>query len=141
MAVDAMVSVHHGDPRTLKALFLGELWRGRDNLRVSLRVPLTLGSLPGLAIPVLTLGALLITAGGILAAPWLGLAIAAAGLALLVMLAVPRAAMLFWRSPVSARGAVGALRAVSFSAFYNLGRAIALVARAGHGVRRAPLRV
>ena len=28
-------SVHFGDPQTLKALFFGELWRGRDNLRVT----------------------------------------------------------------------------------------------------------
>ena len=30
-------NVHHGDPRTLSQVFFGELWRGRDNVRVSLR--------------------------------------------------------------------------------------------------------
>jgi hypothetical protein len=53
-----MVSVHYGDPGTLKALFLGELWRGRDSLKVTLRAPLTLRSIPGVAIPLLTLASL-----------------------------------------------------------------------------------
>ena len=30
-------NIHHGDPRTLREVFFGELWRGRDNLRVSFR--------------------------------------------------------------------------------------------------------
>jgi glycosyltransferase involved in cell wall biosynthesis len=46
VAVDAMVNVHYGDPRSLRALFRGELWRGRDNLRVTLRGPLTWRALP-----------------------------------------------------------------------------------------------
>ena len=32
-------NVHHGDPASLARVFLGELWRGRDNARVSLRTP------------------------------------------------------------------------------------------------------
>ena len=38
------VSVHYGDPRTLGAVFTGEMWRGRDNLRVTLRPPMNLRS-------------------------------------------------------------------------------------------------
>jgi cellulose synthase/poly-beta-1,6-N-acetylglucosamine synthase-like glycosyltransferase len=137
MAVDEMVNVHHGDPRTLSALFLGELWRGRDNLRVSLRVGLTLRSLPGLLIPVLTLIALVITVSGIVAAPWLVMPVAAVGFAALLLLAVPRAALLIRRTPSRARNLVAFSQALSFSTVYNFGRALALVARAGHGVRRA----
>ena len=32
-------NVHHGDPASIAAVFRGELWRGRDNARVSLRTP------------------------------------------------------------------------------------------------------
>jgi GT2 family glycosyltransferase len=35
-------SAHFGDPSSLRALFFGELWRGRDNVKVTLRGPLTL---------------------------------------------------------------------------------------------------
>ena len=47
-----MRSVHMGDPKTLRAIFWGELWRGRDNLRVSFRGPMALRDLPSVAIPV-----------------------------------------------------------------------------------------
>src|SRR5205814_5569345 len=48
-------NIHHGDPRTLWDLFEGEIWRGRDNLRVSLRGPFTWRALPGVLIPVVNL--------------------------------------------------------------------------------------
>jgi GT2 family glycosyltransferase len=37
-----MRSTHYGDPQTVRSLFLGELWRGRDNLRVTFSGPRTL---------------------------------------------------------------------------------------------------
>ena len=58
---DRLRSVHLGDPRTLRALFFGELWRGRDNLKVSLRGPLTPRALPSVLIPLTIL--LLLTVG------------------------------------------------------------------------------
>src|SRR5262249_52970008 len=69
---DRMRSIHFGDPSTLGELFRGELWRGRDNVRTTIRGPLTLRSLPSLAVPVANL--LLLTIGliGASAAPWLG---------------------------------------------------------------------
>jgi hypothetical protein len=136
LAVDAMVNVHHGDPRTLKALFRGELWRGRDNLRVSLRGPLSLSALPSVTIPVLTLTALAAATGGSLALPWGGWPVVVAGLAAIVALAVPHTVLLVLRTPPSERGVVHAARALLFSVTYNLARALALVGRAGHGVRR-----
>ena len=51
--------LHLGAPSKLRRLFLGELWRGRDNLRVTLRGPLTLRALPSVLLPVANLGALL----------------------------------------------------------------------------------
>ena len=50
-----MVNRHFGDPATLRALFRGELWRGRDNLRVSLRGPLVWRDLPSVIVPLLWL--------------------------------------------------------------------------------------
>jgi hypothetical protein len=50
-----LASVHQGDPATLRAVFFGELWRGRDNLRVSLRPPISASSLPSIVIPIVNL--------------------------------------------------------------------------------------
>jgi GT2 family glycosyltransferase len=47
-----MKNVHLGDPASLSALFKGERWRGRDNLRVSLRSSLTWRGLPSIVIPI-----------------------------------------------------------------------------------------
>ena len=58
-----MDSVHHGDPRTLSDLFFGELWRGRDNLRVSLRGPWTLRTVPSALLPVAGLGCVALAGG------------------------------------------------------------------------------
>jgi cellulose synthase/poly-beta-1,6-N-acetylglucosamine synthase-like glycosyltransferase len=140
MAVDGMVSIHHGDPRTLKALFLGELWRGRDNLRVSLRAPMTLRAVPGLAVPLFTLVAVVTSLIGVVAlvmgTPWFVLS----GLAGVGALAVPLAVLLVSRTSRAERGLQLAFRALLFSLAYNVGRALALVARAGHRTRRAGAR-
>ncbi len=52
VADPALRSVHFGDPRTLKALFLGELWRGRDNLRVTFTGPRTFRHLRSALVPI-----------------------------------------------------------------------------------------
>ena len=64
-------NVHYGDPDTLRAVFNGELWRGRDNLRVSLKA-LTLRGLPSVLIPIGDVGLLalaIVTGAG--AALWI----------------------------------------------------------------------
>jgi GT2 family glycosyltransferase len=48
-------SVHLGDPSTVSELFRGELWRGRDNLRASLRGTVRLRELPSIIVPVVHL--------------------------------------------------------------------------------------
>jgi glycosyltransferase involved in cell wall biosynthesis len=63
-----MESVHHGDPRTLTELFKGELWRGRDNLRVSLRKPLSIAALPSALIPVVDIVMLGVAMAGLVGA-------------------------------------------------------------------------
>ena len=55
VADPALRSVHFGDPSTLRALFFGELWRGRDNARVTWRGPRTLRHLRSMLIPIATL--------------------------------------------------------------------------------------
>jgi glycosyltransferase involved in cell wall biosynthesis len=133
VASDDLRSVHRGDPPTLKALFFGELWRGRDNLRVSLR-DLRLASAPSLAIPLLHLLGIVAIALGI--ATWLagGWRVAAAGLALVGTLVVLRSAALLSRRGVGSARA--ALEVVLVSAVYDAARALALLAPFGHALRR-----
>ena len=133
VASEGLRSIHRGDPTTLKALFFGELWRGRDNLRVSLR-DLRLASAPSLAIPFLHLIGLAAVALGI--ATWLagGWRVAAAGLALVGTLVVLRSASLLSRR--RAASARDALDVLVVSAVYDAARALALVAPFGHALRR-----
>lgn len=133
IATDAMRSVHHGDPRSLRALFMAELWRGRDNLRVSLRERLTPRSAIGLGLTILHLIALAVVVLGLLAVPVGGLVIAAAGLSVIGLLILLRAARLLRHGDVRPRLIPQAL---AVAAVYDSARALALVARAGHDLRR-----
>ena len=65
-------SVHYGDPPTLGALFRAERWRGRDNMRVTLRGPLAARDLPGLLIPVVELLCVMALTAAALTVPWAG---------------------------------------------------------------------
>jgi hypothetical protein len=123
-------NVHHGDPATLKQLFRSELWRGRDNLGVSLRAGLTLRSLPGVAFPIVQLGSVALVAVGLGGAgagwgpvAWLGLAVLATTLLL-------RTAV------IARRGQDFSLpflaRALAVAATYDGARALSLVLRARH---------
>ena len=80
-----LANIHLGDPSTLEAVFRGELWRGRDNVRVSLRGPLGWADMPSIAIPFADLAMIGLTAFGLLAsampgARLAGLAAAVSGL-------------------------------------------------------------
>lgn len=117
METDRMHSTHFGDPATLRALFFGELWRGRDNLKVSLRGPLDAAGAsqhhpadlqPGGSGPV---------RGGLIALPAAGPEIAAAGFVMLGLVTLLRWAALMRpqaRAPFTPAGAVQAL-AVAFT--------------------------
>lgn len=128
-----MASIHHGDPRTLKALFKSELWRGRDNLRVTLRGPLTPASLPSIFIPAIDLIAL-----GVIAVGMLVQSFTLPSIALVVAIALSslRAAKLYSR--LHPRSAADLVRAFLVAAVYDCARALALVTRVGH--RRAGAR-
>jgi GT2 family glycosyltransferase len=130
-----MRSVHLGDPATLRGLFLSEMWRGRDNLRATLRGPLTLRALPSLLIPMTQLGLLALALAALLLAPWQGaLWVSLASLAGIVAISGLQAARLFIRLPD--RSITDGARAYAVALVYDLARAIALVVRSGHALRR-----
>jgi len=123
-------SVHHGDPRTLRHVFFGELWRGRDNVRVSLRRPRSWRTLVSAAIPVFNLIALIALVIGLLSGAGVGLTVAA--LATLFVIAV-----VGLRTSLMVGGESGSIpRAFAVAAAYELGRALALAGRFGYGRRR-----
>lgn len=132
MSDAALATMHWGDPATLRAVFAGELWRGRDNLRASLRGSLTLRSLPSIAIPLLDLGCLAVAIAAVMTTSAL---IAAVALTIFVGLAGLRPARMVWR-----RGGGGLAMippALLISCTHDLARSLALVWRAPH--RRADL--
>jgi len=126
-----MASVHHGDPRTLKALLLGEMWRGQDNLRVSLRGSwrARVGALVPLATLIVT-AALPVTA---LAWPWLGPAPWVTAVGCLGLIALRRAIEMIARGRVWAP----ALWAQSFivALTFEVARGLALVGAVTHATR------
>ena len=129
-----MRSTHFGDPATLKALFVGELWRGRDNLRASLRSALTLRALPSVVIPVATLLFLIGAGIGLVLAPvggaWLFVP-AAAGIGALAGL---RAAVILSR--LGRFTASNAARALAVALTYDVARALAPVWVSPQAARR-----
>lgn len=135
----ALHSTHVGDPPTLKALFLAELWRGRDNLRVSLRERLTPRNAPSVLFPVLHLGALGLVVGG--GAIWMltggSVWVMLVGLSTALALSSVRAIRMWDRSrrPTD-RPALDPGRIWIVAVTYDIARALALVARAGHDVRK-----
>ena len=133
IADERLRSVHLGDPSTVRAVFFGELWRGRDNVRVTLRGPLSLRALPSLLIPIWNLAALALVAVGLVLCPWTGgLLVVAAASALVLTIALR-----FWRLlPRGAWAAADLLGAGAVAATYEIARAVALVARATHRTRR-----
>jgi GT2 family glycosyltransferase len=122
-------SIHFGDPSTLGRLFLGELWRGRDNLRVSLRGPLGLRDLPSIAIPILDLLCLAAVPLGVAFRGSGFLVALTAGLALLGLAGL-RALRMLGHS--RRERPVGFARLYLVALVYDLARALALVVRRGH---------
>ena len=125
-------SVHFGDPRTLKALFFGELWRGRDNLRVTFRGPKTLRHLRSALIPVAQL-CLLGTAIVALFINWWPLALIASLAA--IAPAAARAAVMLRRTMRTTIFA--AAQAFVVALVFDAARALSLLVSASHQSRRA----
>ena len=132
-------SVHHGDPRSLKHLFLSELWRGRDNLRVTFRRPIQWASVPSGLVPVADAVLLLIVLWSLARWPWTGAsAPVVAGTALLVVAlgALAKLAKAAGRTP--GLGPVSWAQGFVVAAVYDLARAVALVTRTPHRAARRP---
>jgi hypothetical protein len=127
-----LLSVHYGDPQTLKSLFLSELWRGRDNVRVTLRGPRTLRNLASAVVPAIELVALALGAVSLLAGLWRA---ALLSLMIVVGLVVLRTAQIYRRLVDRRNG--DAIRAFAVVCAYDLGRALALIARVPHRRARA----
>jgi GT2 family glycosyltransferase len=124
-------SIHFGDPTTLRALFYGELWRGRDNLRVTFRGPRNFRHFRSALIPV---GAIYCLKGAVVS-----LLFGAVPLAVLFILGAlapsgVRAAGIVRRG--LRPGVVTALQAFAVAVVYDLARALALLARGSHRARR-----
>jgi GT2 family glycosyltransferase len=128
-----LVNVHVGDPATLTALFRGELWRGRSNLIVSFRPPVTIAELPSALIPIADLILLLGAGFLLLAMPYQPLGLAC--LAGVVALSALRALRMASADGSFRPGRLAANLAVAL--VYDLARALSLVARAGHRARRS----
>ena len=128
-----MDSVHHGDPQTLTDLFFGELWRGRDNLRVSLRGPWTPRTVPSILMPVAGLGCFALVALGVPAWPWVGGTPAAVGAAGLLTITTLKALVIVARGQLTrpVEWAQGFLVAAT----YETARALSLVSSATHRTR------
>ena len=127
-----MRNVHHGDPRSLGQVFFGELWRGRDNVRVSLRRPTSSRTIASAAIPVANLTMALIALAGVASFTRTGAAIAATALLLLVAEVSVRTTRM-----AGASAPAEWARAFAVAAAYEAGRALALVGRTAHRRRRA----
>lgn len=130
-----MGNVHHGDPRTLKQVFYGELWRGRDNIRVSLRPPVAARTLMSAALPMANLAAAALLAAGLLSTTRAGLVASAWALAFLVAIVALRA-LLMLTSAARSMSARDLPKALAVAAAYEAGRALALAGRFGHRRRR-----
>lgn len=124
-------STHHGDPATLAQLFLSELWRGRDNLRVTLRGPRTPLAFISLAIPLVDLACVGVVIVSVIAGQRRAALLAASAFVLLASL---RAARLFRRLPE--RTPRDLVRVWMVAAVYDAARALALAIRTPHRRRR-----
>jgi glycosyltransferase involved in cell wall biosynthesis len=127
-------NVHLGDPASLRDLFRGELWRGRDNLRVSLRAPFAWRDLPSIVIPIadVMLVAVAMVALGTRSTMGVAMAILSAGA--IAGASALRAARMVRQSEQLTP--LGCAQAFAVAAVYDAARAMALVRPGGHEARR-----
>jgi len=128
-----MENTHFGDPASLGAIVRGERWRGRDNIRVSLRGHPPLRAWPGILMPVVGLVAIGGLLAGLLVAAWAGPTLALVSLATIVVLAAMRALVMLGRAPTA--NPIVWLQTLAVAVAFELGRALALVAGASHEAR------
>jgi GT2 family glycosyltransferase len=127
----ALRCAHFGDPSTLWALFVGELWRGRNNLRVTFRGRRSPRTLASATIPLLGLLGLL-SATVLVALGWGQAAMLSASV--LPLLAALRAATMVARD--RPRTPIRTVQSFLVALVYDAARALAILARTSHHVRR-----
>jgi hypothetical protein len=132
-------NVHHGDPRTLSELFRGELWRGRDNLRVTFRGPLSWAALPSALIPILEAAMLVGVGLGLFLSPRTPFALLVAALSLLAVAGVASLKVVRAASRRGRARGLALLQAFVVACIYDLSRALALLSRASYRGRRREL--
>lgn len=131
-----MKSIHYGDPATVKSLFFGELWRGRNNFRVTMKGPITPRALLSLAIPASNLlGLILIIIGSFLKIYSItpGLAVLLSGIILIIAPAILRCIHM----SLGNMGLLSILKNFIVVVTYNLARAMALIVGVSYKTRRA----
>jgi GT2 family glycosyltransferase len=124
-------SVHFGDPPTLKALFFGELWRGRDNLRVTFAGPRTFRNLRSALIPLANLVCLIAA----LVALFVGDLVWTGTLAAISLVPAAATAALILKRQLHP-GITTAAQAFVVATVFALARALALVVGGTHRARR-----
>ena len=129
---ERLASVHLGDPPTLRALFRGERWRGRDNLKVSLRGTLTLRDLPSMLIPVLDLAAAGAIVWGLVTWPLEGRPAAYMALAGVAIIAGFAALRVLRRMLSGALRPSAIARTLAVALTYDVARALAIVWPGAH---------
>jgi GT2 family glycosyltransferase len=130
-----MRNVHFGDPDTIWALFTSELWRGRNNLTVSLRRPVQASDLPSVGIPLLQLSGVI---AAVLLVAWGGRPLLPLATVALIPLALLPMARAVWMSARRGRSSItDYVRNATVAFTYDAARALALVAFARHTVRRS----
>jgi hypothetical protein len=127
-------SVHLGDPASLREVFRGELWRGRDNIRVSLRPPFSLRGVPSVVVPVANVLLMGVALVGMLSATRLGAVTAVVAFVLIAGASAARAARMVTNQDETTL--LGCARALVVAGVYDLARALALVHPGGHEGRR-----
>jgi hypothetical protein len=135
-SIAGMKSEHRGDPATLSALFRGELWRGRDAIRVSLRGPMGLRSVIGAMLPVVTLASVLAIPIGLALTPFIGPGVLAGGAIALGLLTLARTFRLAGRGSHARFNARQLAQIWVVAIVYDVARALALVTKSGYRVRQ-----
>jgi len=134
---DRLVSVHFGDPRDLRELFVSEMWRGRNNLSVSFRTRPALRSLPGTLIPIVDLSLFAVAVGAMAFGGRFRTLATLTAVAGILGLSALRAARMVSR--VDRTGVRRLFEIFTVALVYDAARALALVVRKKHrGTARTP---
>ena len=136
IADPGMENIHFGDPATLKSLFYGELWRGRNNFRVTMKGPITPRALLSLIIPALVFPGIVLIFIGIflkLGGMALGFPILLSGIFLFIAPSVLRCIYM----SISNNGLFSFFENFAVAATYNFARALALFVSVSYNTRRA----